>query len=206
MSETKAKMSESLINLGDFGIYNAETLYMPRLKWSCVKLLHNDNKKPCLMATSHLIEAQAHLPEPFKTNATECFMDFDTRKNERAMLVRDVNGDFAIVKGTWVGSDRSHVDVEVYFVHTGCIETLEVTRKVSFEIKYDDLVVKVGARFEKVEFVHKESTVGDSSVSSSDYEGLLMVTMSIKMLFIILQSSFKKKVPLYRRLRYYFVS
>ena len=80
-----------------FRLYTAEIMHIVALQWSSIKISFGSR----LMATSHLI-GLIHLPhyQQLRNVANICALD---PKFEKAMLVKNLFGDFAIVLGKWMG-------------------------------------------------------------------------------------------------------
>jgi hypothetical protein len=85
------------------GIYNCEVLHVPAIQWSSVRILSRDKSKS--LTTSNLI-GSAQLPSKSQIEEDSPYIiDLDPQL-EKAMLVKNVDSDFAIVKGKWVGFKR----------------------------------------------------------------------------------------------------
>lgn len=91
----------SMMNNERVSLFRAEILHIVSMQWSSVKISLEDR----LLATAHLI-GWTQLPsnEQIDRETTSC-ITFDP-KNERAMLIRNLHGDYAVVKGKWVGMRR----------------------------------------------------------------------------------------------------
>jgi hypothetical protein len=85
------------VNNEKMSLYYAEVLHIVSMQWSSVKIFQGGN----IFATSHLI-GLTQLPSPSQIKNDSSAITFDTQ-NERAMLVRNLDGDYAIVKGKWAG-------------------------------------------------------------------------------------------------------
>jgi hypothetical protein len=78
-------------------LYRVEILHVPSIKWSSIKLTHANNQ---LLASAHLI-GPAQLPTRAQIrNARGLYLN---PEREMAMLIRNHSGDYAVVKGEWVG-------------------------------------------------------------------------------------------------------
>lgn len=92
----------TVINNDLVDLFKIEIFHVASLQWSSVRIFVDDK----VVATSHLIGSN-HLPltsqiiKPDESNIV-CF----DPKSESAMLVRNLNGDYAIVKATWIGRER----------------------------------------------------------------------------------------------------
>ncbi|RNA13511.1 glycine-rich domain-containing 2-like [Brachionus plicatilis] len=78
----------------NMGIFDVEVVHIPSVFWSSIRIL-NENKTV----------VSAHIMEPTQLPRPECVENPDHAldpRNEKAILVRDGKGDFAIIKGKWV--------------------------------------------------------------------------------------------------------
>lgn len=91
----------STMNNEKVSLFTAEILHIVSLQWSSVKIALENR----LLATAHLIGLSQLPTNEQITNETSSCITFDP-KSERAMLVRNLNGDYAIVVGKWVGMRR----------------------------------------------------------------------------------------------------
>lgn len=90
----------SLMNNEKVSLFKAEILHIVSLQWSSVKISLEDR----VLSTAHLI-GWTQLPSDEQIKHSLSCITFDP-KSERAMLVRNLLGDYAIVKGKWVGKRR----------------------------------------------------------------------------------------------------
>lgn len=82
-------------------LFQIDLLHIVALQWSSVKVVMNEK----LLAAAHLI-GWAQLPsnEQIKKETSAC-VTLDPR-SEKAMLVRNLRGDYAVVKAKWTGLRR----------------------------------------------------------------------------------------------------
>lgn len=83
-------------------LFKVDLLHVIALQWSSVKIFADERR---VFATAHLV-GSSHLPssEQIKLETSAC-MTLDGTC-ERAMLVRNLRGDYAIVKAKWSGMRR----------------------------------------------------------------------------------------------------
>lgn len=86
----------SMINNYEETLFTAEILHIVSLQWSSVRIM-KDNQ---VYATSHLI-GPAHLPPKAKIKYDKLCLTLES-KDERAVLVRNIKGDYAILIGKWI--------------------------------------------------------------------------------------------------------
>lgn len=143
-------------------IYFIETLHIISLKWTSLRVISNEKK---VLATSHLIDSD-NLPGKslVSTKQITPVITLDT-KFEKAMLVRNIDGDHSIVKGKWFTSssssstapttsrrrsqrlsstssvtesdddEKNHLIVEIFYFHTRHFERLEIKKSTDFELR-----------------------------------------------------------------------
>ena len=120
-------------------LYTAEILHLISLQWSSIKIYFEN----FLMATSHLIGSN-HLPSVTQLSINNAPYLVKSLI-EKAMLIRNVNGDYAIVKGKWVNlrkgvagtsySNRGiqgnpgNLQVEIHFLKEKSIKRYEINDK-----------------------------------------------------------------------------
>lgn len=106
----------------DKDVFEVEVLHIPSIFWSSIKIL-NENKTIC---TAHFMDSN-HLPRSdFVENVDFAFES----SREKAILIRDCDGDFAIIKGKWIinkdVSSKSLLIKIVFLRDTRCVTKIEI--------------------------------------------------------------------------------
>ena len=137
------------------------------------------------MASSHLI-GLVHLPYFQHITSNVNFLSLDPRF-EKAMLVRNVNGDYAIIKGKWVGLKRGikphrdkngrmirgvrgspgNLKIEIYSILKRSIQKIEINDRFVFELENDYFSTKTDLKSGRIEFNFlKKSILANLEVES----------------------------------------
>ena len=182
-------------------LYTVEILHIISLQWSSIKIYLEEN----LMATSHLISFN-HLPLetqiPFVKYPPSYQISTSSRNvmtlnatNEKAMLIRNINGDFAIVKGKWenlkkgtrgVRGNPGNLTVEIIFLEDKKIQTFEITNNCFyFEIENKNIQAKVDLRSGNINLKFLKYT--NSTSANSETASMVAVASSIAAIHVLLQ-------------------
>jgi hypothetical protein len=138
------------------------------------------------MASSHLI-GLVHLPYYQHVASNVTFLSLDPRF-EKAMLVRNVNGDYAIIKGKWMGLKRDiapHRDkngrmirgvrgslkIEIYSILKQSIQTIQINDRFVFELENEYFSTKTDLKSGRIEFNFSKKTI----IANLEVESVLAV-------------------------------
>jgi len=123
-------------------IFFAEILHIISLQWTSIRILSTDKTT---LSTSHLIDLD-QLPLRNQIDSLKTSMDIDI-KYEKAMLIRNCHGDYAISKGKWlnISETESCLSVQIYFCDSKTCHNFSVKISNDFEIrtKYIDAIVNL---------------------------------------------------------------
>ena len=101
-------------NNANIQLLTIEILHLVSQQWSSIKIMSDEN----VLATSHLIDSR-QLPLNQQVGYDKKVFTLDP-KYEKAMLIRNLNGDYAMVKGKWVVSEYEN---ELYpILKENCID------------------------------------------------------------------------------------
>lgn len=162
--------------------YKAEILHIPKIKWSSIRILFNGK----CTASAHLINSN-HLP--LKSQVEHSVLSIDPRC-DRAMLIRDLDGDFAVVKAKWTDQTKEnigHLFVTVFRLETStkielkiCVNTNRIV-----ELNFSGIRTKIDLTSAELVLNMAEN------VKNKDIQRLLCVVMSISLLHVLLQPKSK---------------
>ena len=143
------------------------------------------------MASSHLIGLE-HLPYFQQITGNLDFLSLDPRF-EKAMLVRNFNGDYAIIKGKWVGLKRGipprrdmygrmirgvrgssgNLKIEIYSFLNRSIQAIEIDNRFVFEIANDYFCTKTNLKTGRIEFTFLQK----SNMANLELESVLAIIL-----------------------------
>lgn len=177
-------------NNGHAQLFTVDILHIVSLQWSSIKIMLGKN----VLATSHLI-GLIQLPLSQQVNNDPTVFTLDP-KFEKAMLIRNLNGDYAIVKGKWVGfkrgvppaknrrgvrGDPGRLAVAYYSFASKKKISVDITKDLTFEIKNEFISSKVDFNTGKIiiNFLTKSESL--------EAESNLALVFSIIVLHVLLQ-------------------
>ena len=176
-------------------IFKCEILHIPSIQWSSIRILHANEKQ--LKATSHLI-GLAQLPMYEQLQDPQYPLGLNPQF-EKAMLVRNGKGDYAIVKGKWVGfrrgvppnarskrgipGDPGHLQLKIYFFDTKMVYKFDISSNFKFEIKTN--TIKAAVELQTGKF--SVNSIINQDIQSNDVASLLATVFSISTLHVLLQ-------------------
>ena len=177
------------VGLNKHIVYNCEILHIPALKWSSIRILYQNG---CVVS-AHLIDSN-QLPSRYNVDPSFSSLEPNT---EKAVLIRDRHGDFAIIKSSWEGKingKKNLVGQIGYLAVTICnIKTrimtmfnVNVINGQFFEFKLSDIKAKVDLVNGHVSLQLLKP------VENVEIERILCFTISISLLHVLLQP----KIPL----------
>ena len=115
-------------------LFTVDILHIASQQWSSVKIMQNND----VLATSHLVSS-AQLPLLEQVNKDSQIFTLDP-KYEKSMLIRNLNGDYALLKGKWANGS---LKVSYYsFANKSIVEAV-VRKNDSFVIKNQFMESKV---------------------------------------------------------------
>ena len=151
-----------------------------------------------LLATSHVISLN-HLPVVGQFEQAKRLLTLDPN-SEKAMLVRNLNGDFAIIKGKWMNvikgipgtasqlgtrGNNGHLRVEVFFLNSNVTtKVIEISDISDFVIGNNniELVANVSDGRINIQFKTEIGKVIDSEI-----ESMIAIALSISTIHVLLQ-------------------
>jgi hypothetical protein len=158
--------------------YKIEILHVPVIQWTSIRVLSHDEMH--LMAMANLI-GSAQLPAKHQMKDSDSkFIVFDP-KVEKAMLIKDARGDYAIVKGAW--SKWDYLDVTIYYLRTNASCDLKITSNFKFVVSLESLSLTVDMQTATI--IVKSLT--DQNLESHKVECLIAIVMSILTLHVLLE-------------------
>ena len=177
-------------------LYTAEIVHVVSLQTSLIKISLGGTR---LMATANLI-GLIHLPY-VQHISDKSIMTLDP-KFEKAMLVRNLHGDYAIVKGKWIGLRRGvpprrnkqgimmrgipgspgNLSIEIYSCLKKTIEKAELDQSGVFRVYSEHLITTINLKNGVVEI----RFVG-SVVALLEVESMLAIIFAISALHVLLQ-------------------
>ena len=165
-----------------------EILHVIAKKWSGLRIL----KYGELMASSHFIGI-AQLPIDNQVG-----LNYDNgislEKFEKAMLVRNLNGDYAIVKGKWTGlrarsgrtpGDPGKLSVKYYLMAEKKVKAFQVPKSFVFRVDSGSIQAIVNLKLGTVLLLFNSKL--EKNVDPLEIESLLALVFSISTLHVILQ-------------------
>jgi hypothetical protein len=190
------------VNFSPVDVYECEVLHVPAIQWSSIRILSSNDMKT--LTTSNLI-GSAQLPTFNQIQEGSFSLDFDPLY-EKAMLVKNGDGDFAIVKGKWVGFKQSVVVTRGRRRHVSRVDPgyllitivfLEDELKIELKLDYSYLST---IRFYEFHFEMKDVTVSvdlskatidirkeSGEIENSVVENLIATVLSVSTLHVLLQ-------------------
>ncbi len=176
-------------------VYKCEVLHIPSIQWSSIRILSQNEMD--MMTTSNLI-GLAQLPLKSQMQDPNYLLDLDP-KFEKAMLIKNIYGDFAIVKGKWVGfrrgvaprnrgqrgipGDPGHLQVIVYFFDSKSFQKIDVPASFKFEIRTMMATAVVDLQTGKLNVRANDG----QNLRSNEVENLVATVLSISTIHVLLQ-------------------
>ena len=173
-------------------LYKAEILHIISIQWSSVKILSDNNR---LVSSAHLIGSN-QLPMLDQISSQSKMITLNT-KFEKAMLVRNINGDFAILKGKWIGFNRGkpprgqgnnpgHLMVDYFNIETKQLKRIQVDKNFRFTISDEYVYVTVDLTDGRVNirFVNEDT---HSEIKNLHVESIMSCVFAISVLHVLLQ-------------------
>jgi len=170
--------------------FQCEILHVIDRKWSGIRIL----KKNRLMASSSFIGiSQLPIDEQIGVSSSENGISLE--KFEKAMLVRNLNGDYAILKGKWTdlkvkankrkkGGDPGRLSITYYSFDSNSVVRFYVPRSFVFKIENDKIQANVNLKTGAIKFKFNKN---QSNIDPVDIESMLAVVFSVSTLHVILQ-------------------
>jgi hypothetical protein len=176
-------------------IYKCEVLHIPSIQWSSIRVLSSDEMR--MMTTSNLI-GLAQLPMRSQMQDVNYQLDLDPQF-EKAMLVKNGEGDYAIVKGKWVGlkrgippvgrgrrgvrGDPGHLQVVIGFLKENVSLKIDIPSTFKFNINIRNTTAIVDMQTARLDI----RVPGGENVRSGEVENLIATVLSISTLHVLLQ-------------------
>jgi len=164
--------------------YICEILHIITMEWSSIRILKNS----LLLASSKILNLR-QLPSS-NLNLSSLFITLNPQI-ERAMLITNLNGDYAIVKGRWIQNrrERGYLKVDWYSFLTKSFQHLEV--RDSFEFKFTNETIQAIVNL-KTGSINVKAIEG-MQIKNLEIESLVAALVSIAVLYVSLQP--KQVIP-----------
>jgi hypothetical protein len=181
-------------------VYTVDILHVVSIQWSSIKIINDGS----LLATSHLI-GQADLPEikevddleysrlAYSKQRTHNIHEFGLDpKYEKAMLIRNLNGDYGIVKAKWIES-QGHLSIHYFDVSTKKSLKFEIENNLVYSVRneYLDFQVNLNKGHIIIKFLKEMNEIKNLEVESN-----LALIFSISVLHVLLQPKVKPMLNL----------
>ena len=178
------------VNNANIQLLTVEVLHLVSQQWSSIKIMSDEN----VLATSHLIDSR-QLPLSQQVGYDKKVFTLDP-KYEKAMLIRNLNGDYAIVKGKWVGfrrkvlkaknssgerGDPGHLEISYYSFRTKKTHKLDVSKFLEFYLFNEYASFEVNLSTSKIIANFKNEN------TNLEIESSLALIYSISALHVLLQ-------------------
>ena len=168
--------------------FQCEILHLIDRKWSGIRIL----KKNRLMASSSFISI-SQLPIDKQIGPSSSKNGISLEKFEKAMLVRNLNGDYAILKGKWTGlkvkdnksqkGDPGRLSVTYYSFHINSVVRFNVSRSFVFKAEDGKIEANVNLKTGAINFKFNKN----QTIDPVDVESMLAVVFSVSTLHVVLQ-------------------
>ncbi len=168
--------------------FQCEILHVIDRKWSGIRIL----KKNRLMASSSFIGI-SQLPIDKQIGPSSSKNGISLEKFEKAMLVRNLNGDYVILKGKWTGlkvkakrqkGDPGRLSVTYYSFDSNSVVKFDVPRSFVFKVENGKIQANVNL---KTGAINLKFNKNQTNIDSVDIESMLAVVFSVSTLHVILQ-------------------
>lgn len=190
----RAKHLVRLDNETKKDVFVLEVLHLIQKEWSGLRILRDGQLK----ASSNFIGiAQLPIIEQIGSSSTK---GLSLAKFEKAMLVKNVNGDYAIVKGKWTGlkkkttvngenkpGDPGKLSIMYYSFVEETLVRLNIPKSFVFEIRSKSILAIVDLKTGRIVFKYKNVEIDPLEV-----ESLLALISSISTLHVFLQPKAKR--------------
>jgi len=187
-----------IINTNHLNIVEAfqcEILHIIERKWSGIRIFNKEK----LMASSNFIGI-SQLPIDEQVGPSSSKVGISLEKFEKAMLVKNLNGDYAIVKGKWSGlrkvreigrygkpvikGDPGRLSVTYYLFRSGSVVRFDVPRSFIFNVENEIIRILVNLKTGAINFKFKEYKI---NIDPLEVESMLAIVLSVSTLHVILQ-------------------
>jgi hypothetical protein len=167
----------------DKNLFRVEILHVKSINWTGIKIIDSINGN--LMATSHFID-QSQLPVEtlIQNDEDKNNIIYVSKKNEKAMLVRNLNGDFSILKvnsSSDKDNDENYLEIIIYNMNNDNKKNLVKIIKDDFKLILNDQFsnISVDLTNGKIEF-----KILNNNFEEFYFESMLANIFSIVCLFI----------------------
>ena len=171
--------------------FQCEILHVIERKWSGIRIL----KRNKLIASSSFVGI-SQLPIDKQIGLSSSANGISLEKFEKAMLVRNLNGDYAIVKGKWTGlkvkanrhekGDPGRLSVTYYSFNNSdsVVKCFEVPRSFIFKIENGKTQANVNLKTGAIDLKFNKN---QANIESVEVESMLALVLSVSTLHVILQ-------------------
>lgn len=190
-----AMRAQHLILSNSEPYFIAEILHIIPRRWSGIKIL----KYGELMATSHFIGISELPIDKQIGNSSKDGISLE--KFEKVMLVRNLKGDYAIIKGKWVGlkskkgrtpGDPGRLEVTYYSYAKKDVVVFRIPRSFVYKIDCGQIQAEVNLKKGKFNFKFNANL---ESIDPLEVESVFAVLFSISTLHALLQPKSRTQLP-----------
>jgi hypothetical protein len=174
--------------------YTAEIMHIMAHRWSSIRIL-SKNK---VMATGHLINQESL---PIDQQGISLSSEMVLEKFEKVMLIRNKNGDYAILKGKWNGfmprtrrnpyGKQGSLTIKYYSFQTKKTQSFVISNEFEFSFQSESIIAIVDLKTGKItlRFLNKEQ------INNTEVESVLAIVFSVSVLYILLQPKVRETAP-----------
>lgn len=159
-------------------LFTVDILHIASQQWSSIKIMHNKD----VLATSHLVSSD-QLPLLEQVNKDSNIFTLDP-KYEKAMLIRNLNGDYALVKGKWANDS---LKISYFLFSTKTINQNVVRKNFTFVIKNQFIESQVNLDTNRITLNFLKEDNEFEAVSN------LALLFSIISIYVLLKPKLKEK-------------
>jgi hypothetical protein len=173
--------------------YTVEVLHIIAHKWSSIRIMSKDK----VLSTANLIN-QESLPIDLQGIILSNQMVLE--KFEKVMLVRNIKGDYGMIKGKWTGFvPRSrkapagypgYLTLKYYSFITNKTQVFQVTESMKFTFSTETIQVDVNLTTGTI-----KCSFQTNQINNEEIESLLSIVFSIAVLYILLTPKKKEVCP-----------
>jgi hypothetical protein len=192
--------------LNEMNSFDLEILHIFSKNWSSIRIIRP--KEEQVVAMSHLIGLE-HLPGLYQLpEDTYIYKENDLSESklglildnryEKAVLIRNIkDGDYAIIKGKWIGrkgtsvpGTTGHLILNHYLMSTQKTQKIKILKNSIFYIMSENIQVRVSLRTGQMKFKQIKPIVNCLEV-----ESLLACAFSVAVLNVVLQPRMNDNKP-----------
>jgi hypothetical protein len=155
-------------------LFTVDILHIASQQWSSVKIMQNND----VLATSHLVSS-AQLPLLEQVNKDSQIFTLDP-KYEKSMLIRNLNGDYALLKGKWVTTSGGSLKVSYYSFARKSLNEVMMDQDALF-FRNENISAKINLKSSQIELNFLKENNKLEAVS------ILAVILSMTVLYVLLK-------------------